>query len=361
MLTCYAFSVIIPPEKDMSVNSPDASEVFSRQYLLEQIGRAGQHMLLISHAAVVGAGAVGARIAELLVRSGVGRLTIIDRDFVDFSNLTRQALYTWKDAENAIPKAEAARRRLIEIMPTCQVFPRIIDLNPDNIHFILKGADIICDGTDNMETRYLINDWCISENVPWVYSGAVGVEGSTFPVLGRHGCLRCIFPNPPPSGTLPTCDVSGVLGTATSLTASHAATLAIRIILNDLPDPVLTTWNAWNGTQSSISLKKLKKVSGSQCRLCNENITEFLDSENTDQNRALCGRDMVQVNIGSKPDLKVLEKSLSKNHEVINNGFLLKFEADGHVIHIFEDGRAMVKGTRDISVARSLIDKWIGK
>ncbi|HEX9745323.1 MAG TPA: ThiF family adenylyltransferase [bacterium] len=341
---------------DRHVSSDD---VFSRHYLLDQIGREGQAALLKSHATIVGMGATGSRIAELLVRAGVGRLTIIDRDYVDFSNLTRQTLYTWSDAERCLPKAEAARRHLNEIMPTCQVYPKILDLTADNIHFILKGAHVVCDGTDNFDTRYLINDWCITEGVQWVYAGAVGVEASVFPIIGRHACLRCIFPDPVPPGSLPTCDTSGVIGTATSLAASHAATLAIRMLVNDIPDPILRTWNVWDGTDSSLMLDQLKKSNEDEpCPLCTDYVTEFLDSEVTDESRALCGRDTVQINTGRKIDLNSFGNSI--DGEVENNGFLLKFKVNEHTIHLFEDGRAMVSGTRNVSEARSILGKWVG-
>jgi len=294
-------------------------------------------------------GAVGGAIAEQLVRAGVGRITIIDRDFVDFSNLTRQTLYTWTDAEKVMPKAEAARRHLNEIIPSCQVFPRIVDLNPDNIHFMLKGAHVIADGTDNMETRYLINDWCITERVPWVYSGAVGVEASTFPILGKNKCFRCIFPEPPPPGTLPTCDTAGVLGSATSVAASHASTLIIRILLGDYPEPILRTWNVWDGTQASITSEKMLAAnSDKRCPLCDDGQTEFLDSDASDASRAICGRDMVQVAMGGTINLNELEKSLSEKFEVTNNGHLIRFIVNGYKIYIFEDGRAMVEGTREL-------------
>jgi len=235
-----------------------ADDLFSRHHLLPEIGHRGQAILLRSHVTVVGVGAVGSRIAELLCRSGVGRLTLIDSDFVEFSNLPRQTLYTWIDAERRIPKAEAARRQLNTIMPTCQVFPHVKELKTRNVDRLLRGADVVADGTDNIETRYLINDWCVENDVPWVYAGAVGMRASVFPVLDKAGCLRCAFPEPPPTEALPTASQAGVLAATTAIAASRASTLVLRILLGDLPDPIWETWDIWNGTISRLSLDDLK-------------------------------------------------------------------------------------------------------
>jgi molybdopterin/thiamine biosynthesis adenylyltransferase len=241
----------------MTPTSPD--DLFSRHHLLPEIGRDGQAALLRSHVAIVGVGAVGSRTAELLCRAGVGRLTLIDHDYVEFSNLPRQTLYTWLDAEQGMPKAEAARRQLNGIMPTCQVFAYVGDLNEDNIDSLLAGADAVADGTDNIETRYLINDWCVEHEIPWVYAGAVGMKASVFPVLGKDRSLRTAFPEPPPAESLPTATQAGVLAATTAMAASRASTLILRILLGDPPDSVWETWDVWNGTISRLSLDYLKK------------------------------------------------------------------------------------------------------
>jgi molybdopterin/thiamine biosynthesis adenylyltransferase len=280
---------------------------------------------------------------------------------VDFSNLSRQTLYTYQDAEKALPKAEAARRRLNEIMPTCQVIPRIADLTCDTADLLLHGAQVIADGTDNLATRYLINDWCILTGVPWVYAGAVGTEASNFPIVGRGGCFRCIFPDPPDAGSLPTCDTIGVLAAATAVAAARSSALVMRILLDDIPEPVWETRDVWRGTYAGMSVENLRSAHGEKpCPLCRDGITEFLDSEAGAPAVALCGRDMVQVRIGRAVDLAALEKAIGGSIEIDNNGYLLRFEADGHTIHVFGDGRALVKGTRDLASARSLVDRWIG-
>ncbi len=251
----------------MSDSTP--ADIFSRHHLLPEIGRDGQAVLLRSHVVVVGLGAVGSRIAELLCRVGMGRLTLIDDDSVDFTNLTRQTLYTWADAENSMPKVEAARRALNCIMPTCQVFPHVVRLDDGNADSYLGGAEIVADGTDDIDTRYLVNDWCLANGIPWVYAGAVGVKASVFPILGKGRCLRCAFPYPPDRESLPKAADAGVLGAATSIAGSRASTLVIRILLGDLPDSVWETWDVWQGTISRIPLDDLRKSHGrTPCPIC---------------------------------------------------------------------------------------------
>ena len=252
------------------MENPAPESLFSRQLLLPQIGRGGQHALSCAHVAIVGLGAVGSRTAELLCRAGVGRLTLIDRDFVEFSNLPRQTLYTWSDAEQTMPKVEAARRHLNRIMPGCSVFPRHASLGETNVGELLGGAQVVADGTDNLETRYIVNDWCVSNAVPWVYAGAVGTRASVFPVLGSGACLQCFFPDQPRPEDVPGCDPEGVLGTAAALAAAQSATLVIRIIVGDPPDPVWRTWDVWTGEQSSIDVRKLKASRGRACPLCDK-------------------------------------------------------------------------------------------
>jgi adenylyltransferase/sulfurtransferase len=227
--------------------------------------------LLRSHVAVVGVGAVGGRTAELLCRAGVGRLTIIDKDIVQFSNLHRQTLYTWPDAESGLKKAEAFRRHLNEIMPTCQVFPKCAELTSSSVDELLAGVDIVADGTDNFETRFAINDWCIAKGVPWIYAGAVGTKASTFPVLGPGRCLRCLFPEPPSKESLPTADNIGVLGAATAMAAAQSSALVLRVLLNDRPDPVFMTRDVWSGAQSSMTVEQIRSSHGNiPCPICSK-------------------------------------------------------------------------------------------
>ncbi|MFH1676574.1 MAG: HesA/MoeB/ThiF family protein [bacterium] len=253
----------------MQNEPPTTDDIFSRQILLREIGRDGQMVLFQSRVAIVGAGAVGGAIAELLARAGVGTITIIDHDIVVFSNLPRQTLFTWQDAECKLFKAEAARRHLNEIMPTCRVFPIVESLAPDNVGSILRGADIVADGTDNIETRFVINDWCVTNGIPWVYAGAAGTRTSVYPVLGKNRCLRCLFPDTPSAEALPTCREIGVLGSAATLAASLSSTLVLRILLNDTPESEFLTADVWTQEFSRISIEKMRLANGNRpCPLC---------------------------------------------------------------------------------------------
>jgi len=249
----------------MTDKQPTQDDVFSRHHILPEIGRTGQAFLLRAHVAIVGVGAVGSRTAEILARAGIGRITLIDSDVVEYSNLQRQTLYTWDDARLGNPKAEAARRHLNRIMPTCQVYPHSVRLDETNIDEILPGAHIVADGTDNIETRYLVNDWCVRNRIPWVYAGAVGTKSSVYPVLNGYPCLRCLFPVQPDRADLPTADDSGVIAAATAVSAARLSSLVMRIIINDLPEPVLETWDVWNGTVSSVHALKIAE---SRCEVC---------------------------------------------------------------------------------------------
>lgn len=252
----------------MTPSNPIYTDIFSRQIVLPQIGSEGQIALARAHAAIVGAGAVGSRTAELLCRAGVGRITVIDRDFVEFSNLPRQTLYTWNDAEKTLPKVEAARRHLNKIMPSCLVYPKHASLGEKNVDELLALKHIVADGTDNLETRYIVNDWCIRNGVPYIYAGAVGTRASVFPVLGKGGCLRCAWPEPPRFEDTPTCDPEGVLNSATSLAASLSATMVIRIIVGNPPEPLWQTIDVWTGEVSSLSIEQIKISNQMPCKIC---------------------------------------------------------------------------------------------
>ena len=233
-------------------------KIFARHFSLPQIGPEGQTALSWAHVVVVGVGAVGSRIAELLCRAGIGRLTLIDRDFVEFSNLPRQTLYTWSDAASSIPKVEAARRHLNSIMPACIVFPKHANLDACNASELLRPAHVVADGTDNLETRYVINDWCVKNGIPWVYAGASGTKASVFPVLPNGACLRCLFPHAPLPEEVPACESEGVLGSATALASALSSSLIIRIIVGDPPEQVWHTFDVWTGEHALIRFDKLE-------------------------------------------------------------------------------------------------------
>lgn len=331
---------------------------YSRQILFAGIGEAGQERLLSSHAAIVGCGALGSFHAVALARAGVGRLTIIDRDYVEPSNLQRQWLFEESDAAEALPKAAAAAQRLARINSEIRVTAVVKDLTHSNIADLLLGIDIILDGTDNFETRYLLNDFSISRGIPWIYGAAVGSYGLSMPVIpGRTACLRCVYPQPP-SGAQPTCETEGVLNAVTSAVASVQVGDALRILAGDAAGvrPRITTIDVWTGVVRQID----QPAADPSCQTCVRR--QFVHLEG--QGRApisLCGRDAVQIHERSRPiDLQELRQRLAPLAPVRANEFALRFFPAPYEITIFPDGRAILKGTTDIGVARGLYAKYVG-
>ena len=333
-------------------------ERYSRQMLLAGMGAEGQERLLRSKAAVVGCGALGSFQAGALARAGVGRLALIDRDYVELSNLHRQWLFDEPDAEQALPKAVAAARRLDQINSGIQVTPWVADLTASNIGDLLAEADLILDGTDNFETRYLLNDYAVSRNLPWIYGAAVGSYGLTMPVIpGRTACLRCIYPNPP-SGAQPTCETVGVLNAITSLIASFQVADALKILCGQAGSvrARITTVDLWSGRVRQIE----QPAPDPGCPTCGAREFPYLEGAG----RApvtLCGRNAVQIHERTRPlDLADLKEKLSRLGEVRANEFALRFFVAPFEMTIFPDGRAIVKGTTDTGLARSLYAKYVG-
>jgi molybdopterin/thiamine biosynthesis adenylyltransferase len=333
-------------------------ERYSRQILFREIGEAGQENLLSSHAVIVGCGALGSMQAMALARSGVGRLTIIDRDYVDETNLQRQFLFEESDAAEALPKAAAAASRLRHINSSIQVHGVVADLNPSNAEEMLAQAGVILDGTDNFETRYLINDAAVSLGVPWIYGAAVGSYGIEMPVIpGRTACLRCVYPDPP-SGAQPTCDTAGVLNVVTAAVAAIQVADAIKILSGRLECviPRVTTMDLWKGTVRQISLPPRDP----DCPTCARREFVHLNGEMRAP-ISLCGRNAVQIHAAARPlDLVELQKRLTPLGEVRANEFALRFAQPPFEMTIFPDGRAIIKGTTDPGVARSLYARYIG-
>lgn len=326
--------------------------------LLAGMGAEGQERLLRSKAAVVGCGALGSFQAGALARAGVGRLALIDRDYVELSNLHRQWLFDEPDAEQALPKAVAAARRLDKINSGIQVTPWVADLTASNIGDLLAEADLILDGTDNFETRYLLNDYAVSRNLPWIYGAAVGSYGLTMPVIpGRTACLRCIYPNPP-SGAQPTCETVGVLNAITSLIASFQVADALKILCGQAGSvrARITTVDLWSGQVRQIE----QPAPDPACPTCGAREFPYLEGAG----RApvtLCGRNAVQIHERTRPlDLADLKEKLSRLGEVRANQFALRFFVAPFEMTIFPDGRAIVKGTTDTGLARSLYAKYVG-
>ncbi len=333
-------------------------ERYSRQILFAGLGEVGQEQLLRSHAAIVGCGALGSFQAAALARAGVGRLTIIDRDYVEPSNLQRQWLFEESDAAEALPKAIAAERRLAKINSGVQVRGVVADLTPANVDELLGGAEVIVDGTDNFETRYLVNDFAISCGIPWIYGAAVGSYGITMPVIpGRTACLRCVYPDPPP-GTQPTCETAGVLNSITATIAALQSADALKVLAGkvDLVRARLTTVDVWDGGIRQID----QPARDPDCPACGARDFEYLEGRRRSP-VSLCGRNAVQIHERARPlDLVQLKAALMPLGEVRANEFALRFLIGAYEMTIFPDGRAIVKGTTDIGLARSLYARFVG-
>jgi molybdopterin/thiamine biosynthesis adenylyltransferase len=333
-------------------------ERYSRQILFGGIGEAGQEKLLAARVAIVGCGALGTFQADALARAGVGRLLLIDRDYVELSNLQRQCLYEESDAEDALPKAVAAARRLKKINSSVEATPVVADLAPSNIREVLEGADLVLDGTDNFETRYLINDFCVCHKIPWIYGGAVASYGATMPVLpGTTACLKCLYPEPP-SGLPLTCETAGVLNTVPALIASIQASEALKILTGQLEavSRRLTTVDVWSGVIRQID----QPPRDPDCMACGQR--RFVHLEGAGRAPiSLCGRNAVQIHERARPlDLEELKRKLAPLGQVRANEFALRFFIPPYEMTVFPDGRAIIKGTTDAGVARSLYSRYVG-
>lgn len=331
---------------------------FSRQIRFAPFGASGQERLASATIAIVGCGALGTVQASLLARAGAGSVRLIDRDYVEESNLQRQLLYTEADAREALPKAEAARRHLLEANAAARIEAAIADLSPENAQDLLAGATVILDGTDNFETRLLINDYSVREGVPWIYGAAVGSYGIAMPVLpGRSACFRCVYPEPP-SGAQPTCETAGVLGPVTSVIGSIQAMEALKIAAG-YPDAVrlkIFTADLWRGPVRETNMPARDQ----ECPCCGRREFAYLEG----RRRApvsLCGRNAVQIHDRMRPvNLAELAARLEGLGSVRSNEFALRLDTAEHQITVFPDGRAIVKGTTDIGVARSLYSRYVG-
>lgn len=331
---------------------------YSRQILFPPVGPEGQRRLTRSAVTIVGCGATGSAMAGLLVRAGVGRLRIVDRDYVEPSNLQRQSLFDEKDAADSLPKAIAAARKLLTFNSAVTVEPQVADLTPANAGQLLSGSGLLLDGTDNFETRYLINDYAISTTTPWIYAAAVGSYAATMTILPRQtACLACLFPEPP-KGTLETCDTAGILNSAVNLAASIAATEALKLLVGGHPQlrKSLLGWDVWSNARSEISAENPRAT----CRVCGSKEFVHLAGENR-PHITLCGRNSVQIHERERAvDFAELSTRLQPHGRVRHNQFVLKFWLDPYEMTLFPDGRAIFKGTTDTAVARSLYARFVG-
>jgi molybdopterin/thiamine biosynthesis adenylyltransferase len=333
-------------------------ERFSRQIRFLPFGPEGQARLSRSTAVIVGCGALGTVQASLLARAGVGRLRLIDRDYVEESNLQRQVLYSETDAREGLPKAEAARRHLLEANSGVAIEALVADLNPADAAELLGGADVILDGTDNFETRLLINDYSVREGIPWIYGAAVGSYGIAMPILpDDSACFRCVYPEPP-SGVQPTCETAGVLGPVTSMIGSLQAMEALKILAGRAASVRRRIFRAdlWNGPIREVAMPERDPA----CPTCGRREFSYL----LGAKRApvsLCGRNAVQIHDRTRPlDLAVLAQALQGLGSVRANEFALRFDDGAHEVTVFPDGRAIIRGTTDIGVARGVYSRYVG-
>jgi len=338
-------------------------ERYSRQIRFPGIGKDGQKRLLDSHVTLCGCGALGTVLANVLVRAGVGHLRVVDRDFIEISNLQRQVLFDEQDVAENLPKAEAAARKLEAINSSVHVEPVVTDIDRTNILDLVHDADLILDGTDNFEIRYLINDVAVKLNKPWIYGGCIGSHGQTMTILpGETPCLRCVFEAAPAPGESGTCETAGVLSPIVNIIASFQATEALKILAGkrDRINRELIYLDVWDNVQRRIKIAPLKgKV---DCPCCGRHKFEWLDGDHGSHTTSLCGRNSVQVahRTASRLNFEDLAQHLRQLGEVSYNRFLLKFVADGHDFTVFPDGRAIIKGTDDVDKARTLYAKYIG-
>jgi len=384
---------------------------YSRQILFPGIGAAGQRLLASAHVAIIGVGATGAATASLLARAGVGTLTLIDRDFVEPSNLQRQVLFDEADARESLPKAEAARRKIALFNSTITVHSHIADLVPANIHELLSPAKLILDATDNFETRYLINDYAVQQSKPWIYAAAIGAYAATMNILPKSptpaekdryfedknschsdpefvegeeplylflrgnpelaeggmsapcqptACLACIFPKPP-TGPVETCDTAGILSTAVNFAASLQTTEALKFLTNQphLMRRTLISYDLWSNQRSEISTATPNPA----CTVCGRRIFSHLAGEGR-PHITLCGRNSVQIHEHHRPvDFAAMRDRLLPHRDIQElrfNDLLLRFKRPPHTFTLFPDGRCLIQGTTDITLARSLYARFIG-
>jgi molybdopterin-synthase adenylyltransferase len=336
------------------------NERYSRQILFRGIGEEGQARLGAARVAIVGCGATGSALAGLLARAGVGTLRVIDRDYVEPSNLQRQSLFDENDAAESLPKAVAAAHKIAAFNSEIKIEAKVEDLIPGNIEALLEGMELILDGTDNFETRYLLNDYAVDRSLPWIYSAAVGSYGVTLNVLpGETACLACIFPDSP-RGMVETCETSGILNSAVNLVASIAATEALKVLIGGPATKsirrTLLSFDVWTNEHAEISAAKPR----AGCRACGQRDFIHLAGEGR-PHITLCGRNSVQIHERQRPiDFAELSSRLQPHGSVRHNDFVLKFWREPYEMTLFPDGRAIIKGTTDTAVARSLYARYVG-
>lgn len=337
-------------------------ERYSRQMLFTPIGEKGQDNIRKKHVLIVGAGALGTASAEMIARAGIGTLTIVDRDYVEWSNLQRQQLYIEDDAINRIPKAVAAKQHLEKINSEVEVLSYVEDVTSANIEEFAEGVDVIIDATDNFETRLLINDLSIKNNIPWIYGGCVGSYGLSFTIIpSETPCLHCLLKHIPFDGM--TCDTVGVISPIVSMVASHQTAEALKILVGDMENMrgKLVSFDLWKNQYSSINMDRLKNEA---CPTCGRDpVFPYLTAEMETKAAVLCGRDTVQIRPSSGKQFsfeQIAERIKPIADAFLENPFLMSFTFGEHRIVLFKDGRALIHGTKDISEAKKIYHRYIG-
>jgi len=334
---------------------------YSRQILFDRIGEEGQRRLRAARVLIVGCGALGSAQAEALARAGVGRLRIVDRDFVEPSNLQRQTMFTETDAENRLPKAVAAANHLREINSEIEIEPHVSDVNHSNVEQLIDECDVVVDGTDNFATRYLINDACVKHNVRWIYGAAVGSYGVTMTVRPHQtACLRCLFEEAPTAASAPTCDTAGVIMPIINIVAAVQVSESLKLLTGHIEDlhGSLMQFDVWRNEWRKIDPGTARE----DCPACGLGSYETLAAVSQEDAAVLCGRDAVQIS-PSRPtrvNFASLADRLRRAGEVKFNDYLLRFRTGNFELTVFKDARSIIRGTNEIATARSLYAKYIG-
>lgn len=336
---------------------------YARQFRFAPLGEDGQRRLLSSTALVCGCGALGTVLANTLVRAGVGRLRIVDRDFVETTNLQRQVLFDEDDVAAQLPKAVAAAEKLRRVNSTVEVEPIVADVDSGNVEGFAAGADVILDGTDNFETRFLLNDVAVKHGIPWVYGGCLGAEGQSMTILpGETPCLRCLIPEPPPPGATPTCDTAGIVAPIINVIASIEALEAMKILAGreDAISRSLQVFDLWENRCRQLDVGKLRGES--DCPCCGQREFEWLAGVRASQSTVLCGRNSVQIAppAGWGLSLDELERKLDGVGSVKRNPFLLRLQIEPYQVTVFADGRAIISGTDDPATAKTIYARYVG-
>lgn len=336
---------------------------YARQSLFAEIGEEGQTKISKGRVLIAGCGALGSVIANTLARAGVGYLRIIDRDYLELNNLQRQVLYDENDVKSGLPKAIAAANRLRQINSEIEIDPIVSDINFDNIESYCKDIDVILDGTDNFEIRFLLNDASISFGIPWIYGGCIGADGQTMTIIpGETPCLACLMNDgPPPPGTMATCDSAGILAPIINIIASVESMEALKILSGnaDKVSRSLSVFDVWTSRSRQLNLNTL--LDQVDCQVCKHRNFEWLSGKRGSQSAVLCGRNAVQLTFpGESLDLEQLEIDLGKLGSVSRNPFLLRATIESYQLTLFPDARAIINGTEDIAVARSVYARYVG-